>query len=179
MDEKWVPVVGFVGYEVSDLGNVRSYRPRNGRGGLTATPHSLKQNKDKDGYSILTLRSEDGRDRTQKVHRLVLEAFIGPCPEHMQACHNNGDPSDNKLENLRWDSVSENAQDRSNHGRFVCNYPRKRGSAHGSSKLTEDQVLSIRAMYALDYSKAEIARRFNLSAPHVRQVVERHTWKHV
>ena len=44
-----------------------------------------------------------------------LDAFTGPCPDGMEACHANGDRSDNRAGNLRWDTVRENANDRISH----------------------------------------------------------------
>jgi hypothetical protein len=66
---------------------------------------------------------------TRKVHRLVLETFVGPCPDGMECCHNNGDPADNRLENLRWDTLSSNAYDRVEHG--VHNMARRDRCNHG------------------------------------------------
>lgn len=60
--------------------------------------------------------SVNGKSRALYVHRLVLEAFVGPCPEGMEGCHNNGNPADNRLENLRWDTRSENVYDAVRHG---------------------------------------------------------------
>ena len=54
---------------------------------------------------------------TKYIHRLVLEAFVGPCPEGMETCHNNGVRTDNRLENLRWDTSSANNDDIVKHGR--------------------------------------------------------------
>ena len=53
---------------------------------------------------------------TRLVHRLVLEAFVGPRPEGMVARHLNGDPGDNRLENLAWGTQSENNYDKVRHG---------------------------------------------------------------
>ena len=50
MDEEWKVIKGFIGYEVSSLGRVRSFRPRNGRGKLKETPAILKTKLDKEGY---------------------------------------------------------------------------------------------------------------------------------
>jgi hypothetical protein len=50
------------------------------------------------------------------VHQLVLEAFVGPRPRGMESCHNNGNQTDNRLVNLRWDTKSENNLDRVRHG---------------------------------------------------------------
>ena len=51
-----------------------------------------------------------------KVHRLVLETFVGPCPDGMECLHINGDPGDNRVENLRWGTHAENMQDSLAHG---------------------------------------------------------------
>ena len=108
-EEHWLPVVGYEGrYEISDLGNVWSClsnkllaqtSTRQGRMQVTLLPNTGKRNK-----------------KTVSVHRLVLEAFIGPCPEGMECCHWNDDPADNRLENLRWDTRSANAKDKIRNG---------------------------------------------------------------
>jgi len=54
--------------------------------------------------------------KNMTVHKLVLEAFIGPCPNHYEACHNNGKANDNRLSNLRWDTCSNNNFDKRKHG---------------------------------------------------------------
>lgn len=58
----------------------------------------------------------DGKPVLRRVHRLVLEAFVGPCPPGMEGCHNNGDPTDNRLANLRWDTRRSNVLDSVRHG---------------------------------------------------------------
>ena len=55
----------------------------------------------------------DGRNHLVAVHRIVLEAFVGPCPEGMEGCHYpDADKRNNALANLRWDAQAENAKDR-------------------------------------------------------------------
>ena len=116
-DEIWKPVVGFEGlYEVSDQGRVRSL-PRKGAsgsryyGGGYLKGHALKW-----GHIYVTLRRPGAKAYKNSVHRIVLEAFVGPCPEGMEGCHNNGNAGDNRLENLRWDTHSENMKDVVRHG---------------------------------------------------------------
>jgi len=72
------------------------------------------------------------------VHQLVLSAFVGPCPDGMQCCHNNGNRADNRLTNLRWDTPKSNSADRHKHGTVPF------GARSGRAKLTEKQVLRIR-----------------------------------
>lgn len=76
----------------------------------------LKQSPNRpDGYLTITIW-ESGRPRTRYVHRLVAEAFIGPCPEGMQVRHLNGDHRDNRAENLCYGTPAENAADKVRHG---------------------------------------------------------------
>jgi hypothetical protein len=116
--EQWLPVPGFEGaYEVSNLGRVRSL-PRMVRaganGGFRAVGGNiLKPVVNVAGYT--QVRLPDGKTRT--IHSLVAQAFLGERPAGYQVCHNNGDPSDNRVENLRIDTVSSNMQDIVKHGR--------------------------------------------------------------
>jgi len=113
LSEQWLPVVGHPGYEVSDYGRVRSLDrithcsngvDRQCRGQILKPMIPA-------GYARVRL----GR-KWRSVHHLVLEAFIGPCPSGYQCCHDNGDSTDNRLFNLRWDTVSANQFDRVRHG---------------------------------------------------------------
>lgn len=67
------------------------------------------------GYLGVNL-PENGRCKRYLIHRLVLSAFVGPCPDGMEGCHSDGNPKNNALENLRWDTPSANARDRVRHG---------------------------------------------------------------
>lgn len=109
-NERWRPIPGHPGYEVSDLGQVRSLPRRIMRGNghpMTLPGKILRPAPDAAGYMRFTLA---GR-KTRPVHRCVLAAFVGPCPSGMETLHENGDPSDNRLSNLRWGTHSENVQD--------------------------------------------------------------------
>lgn len=113
--EQWRPIPGYEGfYEVSDQGRIKSLARKfvraNGR------PHSVRERIRKPG----TLRSGHktvqlcmrGSDQTHSVHRLVMLAFVGPCPNGMEVCHNNSIPADNRLTNLRYDTNRSNQLDR-------------------------------------------------------------------
>lgn len=112
--EIWRPVVGWEDrYEVSCMGRVRSRRREGACYGRTGVIHAGKRTAF--GHIVVQLRRPGVREE-KRVHRLVLEAFFGPCPDGMEGCHNNGNPSDNRLENLRWDTRSENIRDSVRHG---------------------------------------------------------------
>ena len=100
--EQWKEIAGFEGYEVSNLGNIRSYI--NNRWGLTNTPKCVKTTKGNRGYLTVQL----GRGNRKLVHRLVAEAFI-PNPEgHPLVLHNDSNRSNPVVSNLRWGTQSEN-----------------------------------------------------------------------
>lgn len=111
MDEVWLAVGGYEGlYEVSDAGRVRSL-PRGGtRGGV------LRGDLHRAGYPCVRL-SKEGHKTHLTVHSLVAKAFLGQRPDGMECRHINGDPSDNRAENLAWGTSSENSHDMVLHGR--------------------------------------------------------------
>lgn len=86
---------GVTGYEVSNAGRVRG-------------PRGILRPFAGDARGHLKV---DLCGRRVFVHRLVLDAFVGPCPDGMEGCHNNGNPADNRVENLRWDTRSANVID--------------------------------------------------------------------
>jgi HNH endonuclease/NUMOD4 motif len=114
MAESWLPVVGWESlYEVSDLGRVRSLRRSTAMGWRGG--NMLRTTAKIQGYPVVSLSNGPTR-RTAKVHRLVLEAFAGPCPEGMEALHRDGVREHVTLSNLRWGTHLENVADRANHG---------------------------------------------------------------
>lgn len=108
-NEKWKPIDGYNGYEVSSLGRVRSYRKRNSKE-LYSTPHILAFKKCKthckEYLSVGLMR--DNRRESISVHRLVAMSFI-PNPENKpQVHHIDNNEQNNNLENLEWATNSEN-----------------------------------------------------------------------
>lgn len=119
MNEEWRPVVSYEGwYEVSNRGRVRSINrvgvhPKSGPSKYAG--RILKINPRESGHCYVSL-ARNGLVAVLGVHRLVLEAFVGPCPDGMEGCHNNGDPANNRVENLRWDTHANNMHDVIEHG---------------------------------------------------------------
>lgn len=153
MFEVWQCVPGFEGmYEVSSRGRVWSNRSR----------RLLTLSVANTGYHQVNLRGS-----VRHVHRLVLEAFVGPCPFGCEGCHGNGIRTDNRLENLRWGTRKENMQDASKHGTT------NRGERCPTSKLTRQDVLAIRAAAG---TQQEIAARFGVTREHVRDIRAGRRW---
>lgn len=112
MPERWIAVPGYEGrYEVSDGGRVRSI--------IRAPRLKNPSPKGRGGYVRVRLsdKSATGKMTDHLVHRLVMRAFVGPCPDGMVVCHNNGSSDDNRLANLRYDTPAENTRDIIRHGR--------------------------------------------------------------
>ena len=109
MNEIWKDVPEYEGlYQVSNLGNVRSYR-------RSIEPKLLKPGRMPRGHLSVAL----GRNNSRCVHELVLLAFVGPAPHKHECRHLNGDPSDNRLKNLCWGTRSENIADAVRHGTWM------------------------------------------------------------
>jgi HNH endonuclease len=71
---------------------------------------------DSSGYLKVNL-SKDGKTTTLRVHQVVLEAFVGPCPPGMEGRHYpDPDKSNNALINLSWGTKSRNTLDQVEHG---------------------------------------------------------------
>lgn len=110
--EIWKEIEGFPWYEISNKGRLRSWNWQNGHVGAggekkSQKPLILKLHNNASGYKIKTIKN-----RTFQIHRLVLEAFVGPCPLGKMCDHKDRNKSNNCVENLHWVTAKENAQNR-------------------------------------------------------------------
>jgi hypothetical protein len=177
--ETWRPVVGHEGeYEVSDRGRVRSLdRVILRRIGKGLTPDRLVTSNEpgaflrpglaSHGYPTISIKRQ-----THCVHKLVLEAFVGPRPDGMQACHKDGNRQNPALVNLRWDTPSGNAVDN------LANGTRLQGEEYRTAKLTNSAVIEMRRLRGRLSQKA-LAEMFGVSPAAVQAVMDGRTWKHV
>lgn len=159
-------ISGFDKYFISNQGRVFS--------GEEASATVLKGGVNGWGYKHVSLRCNN-RSKTAVVHRLVLEAFAGPCPDGMEACHNNGVKTDNRLENLRWDTRSANQLDKKIHGRENHIY----GEAHYSAKLNKKKVRVIKWCCLLGISPTTLSKYFGVSPTCITKVRDNKSWRHV
>jgi protein gp37 len=153
------PVPGYPDYSVTTHGEVLGKRADT-RGGLA-------QDVGGQGHRRVPLYREGsprGGER-ELVHRLVLTAFVRSPHAGEQACHRNGDPSDNRLSNLYWGTQSDNWKDRIRHGN---------GRSH--SKLNAEQVAEIRERCALGQSASSLAPDYGISDTQIRNIVRGDHW---
>jgi hypothetical protein len=99
---------------------------------------------------------------------LIAETFIGPAPSKKHhAAHADGNKLNNAASNLRWATAKENCDDMRKHGRRW-------------SKMTDDQVLSLRAFWTGFRGEiAEAARRYNVERKTITSIIKRETWRHI
>jgi|APSaa5957512622_1039677.scaffolds.fasta_scaffold106616_2 hypothetical protein len=166
--ERWKPVVGWPGYEVSDRGRMRSWKKCRRSPG-DALPRALRAWALPSGYLLVTLKDR-GRRSGEYIHKSVLTAFVGERPDGMEACHWNGDKSDNSLRNLRWDSPLGNAADKRRHGTTNA------GEKHYAAQLTVEQAQALKDHPG---SHTEAAAAFGVRYHLAYCIRVGRTWKHL
>jgi len=140
--------------------------------------HVLKPNLTTTGGYLQVCLCAGGKRKTRKVHSIVLEAFVGPCPEGMECRHLDGDRTNNSLDNLVWGTAKENAQDRDAHG----NWKPAEGEQHGGAKLTESKVKLIRLLYRakqLKFTQVELSELFGVVPSVICNIVRNRCWRSV
>lgn len=171
--ELWRDIPEYEGfYQVSDDGRVRrlwQVLPSVFASGVRKHRNYLKPGRNNQGRLQVAL-SKNGEVTRFQVHRLVLLAFTGPCPDGMESCHNDGDHTNNRIINLRWDTRYGNRADAIRHG------TQPRGETSAKAKLTEQDVRDIRAS---SESERAMARKYGVSQVAVHYIRTRRTWKHV
>lgn len=165
--EEWCPVVGEEGYyEVSDRGRVRSLDRVVGTRKQRWKGRMLKPTNMGRGYVGVALR---GRNK-QRVHQLVARTFLGECPPGQVVCHNDGNPGNNRLENLRYDTQASNCRDTVRHGRST------RGADNPAAKLTANDVRAIRLRLVEGHSVSAVAKVFRVTTGHIYGIRSGRTW---
>ena len=182
MTERWLPVVGFEGfYEVSDLGRVRSldriitlHRYDGHTGEEMWVSYKMKgrilkpELRKNTGYLYVMLGR---KTRHRAIHRLVLEAFVGPCPEGQEARHLDDLGAHNELSNLLWGTRADNQHDAIRNGRSPI------GEAKHGAKLKAADIPSIRARLMVD-GCAAIAKDYHVSETAIRNIKVGRSWSH-
>lgn len=108
MIEKWKDIDDFRGYQVSSVGNVRSYKDCHGN--VThKNPRMLSPRRNPNGYRIVTLYDDHRQGRQVSVHRLVAKAFIPNDDDALVVDHLDGNKENNAVTNLEWVTSRENS----------------------------------------------------------------------
>lgn len=165
-DEIWKIIPFAPDYAVSDMGRIKRITP-----GRSARMRVLKDwASNKRGHRYIRFPSPSGLQRFL-IHRLVLTIFVGPPPTAAHECaHSDGNPANNRLDNLRWATSIENNADKFAHGTNAS------GERHGAAKLTEAAVREIRASKEFHHV---LAARFGVGRVAITKVKSGQRWSHV
>lgn len=154
---------GFDHYFIDEYGNIYSDFIK---GKLRVKKHGMVK-----GYPKAVLAKRGCRQVTAYVHRLVLETFVGPCPDGMVACHNDGNPLNNYVGNLRWDTHENNCRDKRKHG------TENHGEKNGMAKYTDAVARKVKRMKKKGMTYGGISEKLGIPVPSVSTMVNR--WKHL
>lgn len=175
MKEIWKDVVGYEGrYMVSNKGRVLSLPKtvRNGTGWITRRKKIMGASPDGCGH-VHTLLRKNGKSKLHPIHRLVLEAFVGPCPAGMEARHfPDRNPSNNNLCNLQWGTKKEQFQDRVVHGTVLY------GEKSPNAKLTYEKVTKAKQLRVKGWTFEKIANLFKVNPRTIYSAIKGKQWKH-
>jgi hypothetical protein len=160
MNEIWKQYKDTV-YSVSNTGYVRNISGK-----------ILKGIETRQGYLRLSLW-HNKKVFSIAVHRMVAETFLDNKENKPIVNHIDGNPSNNRLENLEWSTIAENVQHAYSTGLAA------RGENSTVSKLTEAEVLEIIECMKLGFTVAETAREFKVAAATISNIWNGNTWKHI
>ncbi|WP_369378748.1 NUMOD4 domain-containing protein [Lysinibacillus fusiformis] len=170
--EVWVGITDYEGYEVSNLGRVRSL-DRVISGGKRRTGKILKQHYNHGGYPYVSLY-KNGKGRKITVHRIVAKSFI-PNPDNKEEVnHIDGRKNNNSVDNLEWSTRLDNTRHSYSTNLNVCY-----GENHHQAKLTNDQVLEIYERVHKGEKGVSLAQEFGVYKSVISDIKRRKRWKHI
>jgi hypothetical protein len=166
MTEIWKAIPRFDNLiEASNLGRIRTVdRVVQSRGGTrTVKGRLLKFRRHPWGYFWCEFMV-GGKRYWQFVHRLVAEAFYGPCPVGYYVLHGDNNPANSKVENLRYGTPTENSADKLLHGTQPF------GEEIAWSKLKSEDILAIRNRRSLGEKLTSIAKDYGVSEVYIHHI---------
>jgi len=178
--EEWRDIKGYEGrYQVSSLGLIKSIsRLVEYVAGYTKSVkgRTMKLCVANNGYLQIAL-NRDNTEKNYTVHRIVAQTFI-PNPDNLPCVlHNDDDPTNNCVSNLRWGTQQDNIDDRTKRGRTSV------GESRPCSKLTEREVLEIRQLFSStqgsSLSDRKVGKRYGVTGATIHKVRLGISWKYL
>lgn len=196
--EEWRVIPGEL-YEVSTSGVIRRAVDTCG----TRAGRIVKPIAGATGYAQVSLCAPKRSPRRAYVHRLVLEAFVGPCPDGHVVNHRDGDKQNNALANLEYVTRAQNARHAIETGlrplRAMHVFPKppprlQRGEEHWTNrmpdriargdrmphtKLTAAKVREMREMRARGETLRVISEKVGICIAQCSRVLRGQRWSYV
>lgn len=162
------PVVGVDGYFITKDGIMLSKK-------VGGRLKPLKTYVKIGGYLEVKLRKDGGYVHAP-IHKAVLEAFVCRKPPNLEARHLDGNPQNNRVENLKWGTRQENNNDQVLHGTAYV----AKGVLHGKATVSESDVLEIRAadLKIIGTARA-FSERFGVSVTQIFRIKNKTCWSHI
>jgi hypothetical protein len=125
----------------------------------------LRPGESTSGYWLVRYSTNQGRWKTAPLHRLVLLAFVGPCPEGHEAAHDDGNRKNARLTNLAWKTKASNTADKYRHGTHLT------GSRVGNAKLDTATIERVFLLRRQGLSLTAIGRMVGIPNQSVSRVL--------
>lgn len=167
--EKWKPIFGYKRYQVSDMGNIKSF--------CNSKVRILRNIPSSNGYQNAKLFDDYCVGKRFWIHRLVSQHFVDNPKKLKYVNHKNGVKMDNRAENLEWVTASDNLKHAFRtglHKHFDC-----RGEKCPNSKLNGTDVLKIRALRDRGLKYKELSEKFDVSIANIHHICKRKSWSHL
>ena len=168
--EEWKIITGFEDYEISSFGRVKSHK--NGKTKI------LKERFNRDGYVQYSLSDKNHVAQSKRASRLVAEAFIRNPENKPTVNHKDGNKRNNRVDNLEWATKKEQMK----HAyKFGLKQPVS-GTLHGSSVLSESDVVEIRKVYKphdKSFGMFALAKKYNVSPATIDRCVRKISYKNI
>lgn len=168
IEELWKTVLGYEGiYSVSSLGRLRRETTNTNVKAGTITKGCQGKH-----YSKISIR-KNGIRKQENIHEVIAEAFLGKRPKGMYVNHIDGNKKNNCANNLEYVTPKENIR------QSVVAGTHPRGSRIAQSKLTEQDIITIK--WYLSYGKTctWIAKKYGVTRPTIGYIKNNMTWRHV
>lgn len=167
MTIEWRKIPNFSNYSVSNSGLVRrDNKNSTAKPGLCSISTGSR-------YDKVSLTRDDGKYCTVNLHSILMAAFVGPLPQGMHVCHCDGNPKNNSLDNLRYDTPKANVHDAIKHGTQVY------GEKVAQHILSEHDVQEILGLLEQGATYVAIAEKFSVTNHCIFRIAAGKTWRHL
>jgi HNH endonuclease len=165
---RYAPIPGRDGYLAGDDGSIWSLR---GKRPLKRKPGWATKNRDR-AYICFSPNVQ------VQVAHLILFAFWGPRPVGLECCHNDGDSSNNRPDNLRWDTRASNIEDNHTHGIYE-RLQSKKGEKNGNAKMSAENVLRVMDLHRKGWGPKRIGEEMAIPIAHISAIIHGKIWSSV